>query len=110
VEVDHQLEAHRPLDGQVGRPSALQELRNGGSRAPVLLVTICPVSHQPASFYKRPDRIHCRQPMPAGQIHDPCSVSYGERVLQRHQTGRAGGDGGLECGVESVRLAYWKAV
>src|SRR5262249_43579114 len=52
LEIDHQLELRWPLNRQIGGLSSLQDLVHVNSRAPIDVIEIRSVGHQPASIYR----------------------------------------------------------
>jgi len=60
LEVDHQLELRRLLDGEVGRLGALENLIDVNRRALPGAIDVWSVAHEPASIDKVPPRKHAR--------------------------------------------------
>jgi hypothetical protein len=62
LEVDHEIELGRLLDGEICRVGPLQNLRDEARRAPLHLGEIRTVGHEPSRFRDLPQREHPRQP------------------------------------------------
>src|SRR3990170_2062804 len=69
LEVDHQLEFGRLLDGKLGGPDALEDLDDVAGSAAEEIDVVGPVTHQAAGFHPIRVGVNRRQPMPRSEEH-----------------------------------------
>src|SRR5437016_1403836 len=70
LEVDHQLEFNRRLDGKLGRFCAFKDTIGIGRRAPKIVEWIISVGHEPADFGIETLGVDSRKPVSSGQRGD----------------------------------------
>src|SRR5262245_17239498 len=75
LEIDHQLELRRLLDGEVGGLGALQDLVHKRGGPSMEIEKARPVRHKPSGLHDLPDSICCWQAAPGCQVCEPCSVA-----------------------------------
>src|SRR5215813_302929 len=80
LEIDHQLELHWLLDGQVGGLGALQDLVDVRGGTSVEITEARPVRHETPGLHTLPDAVCCRQAAPGCEVCEPCSVGVEDRI------------------------------
>src|SRR5262245_6025179 len=80
LEIDHQLELHWLLDGQVGGLGALQDLVDVRGGTSVEITEARPVRHETPGLHTLPDAVCCRQAAPGCEVCEPCSVGVENRI------------------------------
>src|SRR5262245_9600755 len=74
LEIDHQLELGRLLDGKIGGVGTLQDLVHKRGGLPVLIEKARPVRHETPGFHTLPDGVRCWQAAPGCEVCEPCCV------------------------------------
>src|SRR5262245_57153144 len=78
-EVDDELELGGPLDGQVGRFGALEDLVRKGGVPPAHVMDVWPIGHETAGTYDElPLVVDRRQPVLCRKLYEACSVRKDE--------------------------------
>src|SRR5215470_11603853 len=80
LEVDHQFELRRLLDGEVARLGALQDLVHKRGAAPEEIAQARPVRHEAPGIHTLPGAVYCRQAAPCCEVCEPCSVEEEHRI------------------------------
>jgi len=75
LEVDHQLELGRLLDGQVGGLGALEDLIDEGAGSVEQVTNAHSGGHEAPGPHVSPQLIHCRQPASCSELYDPAHVA-----------------------------------
>src|SRR5262249_10089101 len=76
LEVNHQLELRRLLDGQIAGLRALEDFVHVGGGTPKEIAEIRAVAHEAASLHMVSPREKRRQPIPQSQLGDSLSRSH----------------------------------
>src|SRR5438552_8389951 len=84
LEVDHQLELGRLLNGKIGGLRSSQDLVHVGGRAAGHVGQAGPVGHETASVHVLPLCIDGRQPVPLRQARDLASVHEPYRIRRQN--------------------------
>src|SRR5215831_6552980 len=86
LQVDHQLELGRLLDGQIARFSALQDLVDEYGSTAKVFGNVRPVGHEPAGLRELLGSEYCRQAVLLGEIPDKLPVT-GRHFIEEHCQG-----------------------
>src|SRR5713226_4559923 len=82
LEIDHQLELDRGLNGKLARLRALEDAIGIGRRAPKIVGLVSSVGQQAAEFSEETDRIDGREPIASRQRNDLYAMDI--RKATRH--------------------------
>src|SRR5262249_53895208 len=89
LEIDHELELRRLLDGQFSGLGSLQDSVHVIREARVAVRLVCPVEHKPADIYGWSAAVYRRQTVLQCEIRNPFLVSNHQRPTEGVQSVRA---------------------
>src|SRR5216683_5328696 len=80
LEVDHQLELRRLLDGKVAGLCALEDLVDVGGGVAIHLETAHSIGHEAPGVHEVPRRIDCGKVVLRCQVNDTSEIALGQEV------------------------------
>jgi len=86
LDVDHQLELYRSLDGQIVRCRTLEDAIGIARRACNIIEEVIPVRQQPAHFNEVAKRLDRRKPVASRQCRYLCTLGDQERIRHDDKT------------------------